>query len=177
MRLRLLVWLIPVILLLLLGWTVLRTNTSQLSFGFGSNGTTASTTATTAAAADDAAPDASQAGPVSMAVSGDADQGRDLFNSKCAVCHATGAGQKSLTGPALAGVFGHTAGNTDSLYEFYSDVLKKSNKSWDPATLEAFLADPSGFIPGTTMQSSKIPGGLPNAGERTNLIAYLATLH
>lgn len=53
----------------------------------------------------------------------------------------------------------------------YSKALRQSGLTWDPATLEAFLAAPSKLVPGTSMVIA-----VGNQGERQDLIGYLATL-
>ena len=99
---------------------------------------------------------------------GDAAAGKTVF-AKCAICHSNQAG-KTLLGPSLFGVVGrHSA----SLPGFaFSEAMKKVDKTWDEATLEAYLADPKAMVPGTKMTFA----GLPNADDRANVIAYLATL-
>jgi cytochrome c len=51
--------------------------------------------------------------------------------------------------------------------------MRQSNIVWDAQTLDRFPAAPTKFVPRTTMTYA----GVPNAKDRTNLIAYLATLH
>jgi cytochrome c len=43
---------------------------------------------------------------------------------------------------------------------------------WDPKTLDAFIAEPQKVVPGTVMPFA----GLPDAGQRASLVAYLRTL-
>ena len=50
--------------------------------------------------------------------------------------------------------------------------MKKYDVTWDQATLDTYLVDPRKVVPGTKM----IFPGLKNATERSNVIAYLATL-
>jgi len=50
--------------------------------------------------------------------------------------------------------------------------MKKSPVVWDDATLAAYLADPRGVVPGTTMA---YPGN-DDKKERADLVAYLKTL-
>jgi cytochrome c len=50
--------------------------------------------------------------------------------------------------------------------------MKNFNQAWTPETLDAYLANPSGVVPGTKM----IFPGIKDRTERVNLIAYLETL-
>lgn len=107
-------------------------------------------------------------GIVSTANAADADAGKKVF-SKCAVCHTAVAGKNGL-GPSLFGVVGRKSGSVEGYN--YSEAMKSANKTWDEATLEAYLADPKAAVPGNKMAFA----GLPNAEDRANVIAYLATL-
>src|SRR5208282_3375899 len=81
--------------------------------------------------------------------------------------HATGA--EAGQGPGLGGVVGRRAAAGHGFG--YSPALQSSGLTWDRATLDRFLADPSRVVPGTTM-----PIPVPDARERAELIAYLARL-
>jgi cytochrome c len=100
---------------------------------------------------------------------GDPEAGRAIFNRQCMVCHAVQAGQNKV-GPSLAGVFDRPAGEAPKFN--YSPAMKEANKTWDAATLDSYLADPRGYIPGARM----IYAGLKDNEQRANVIAYLATL-
>lgn len=92
--------------------------------------------------------------------------GARIFNERCSLCHAAdgGGGQ----GPSLAGVVGRKAGSTAF---GYSPALRKVGWTWDDARLDRYLAGPQAAVPGTRM-----PVALADAGERQDVIAYLATL-
>jgi cytochrome c len=100
---------------------------------------------------------------------GDATAGAALVKTKCGICHSVVAGQNRV-GPSLFGVVGRPAG-TVAGYN-YSTANKGSGKTWDEATLDVYLTNPRGLIPGTKMAFA----GLPDAADRANVIAYLATL-
>jgi len=100
---------------------------------------------------------------------GDAAAGQALVKTKCGICHSVVAGQNRV-GPSLFGVVGRKAG-TEPGYN-YSTANKDSGKTWDEATLDVYLTSPRGLIPGTKMAFA----GLPQASDRANVIAYLATL-
>lgn len=96
---------------------------------------------------------------------GDAEAGKKVFN-KCKVCHALEAGVNKV-GPSLAGVVGRPAGTVEGFN--YSDAMKSAGITWDAATLDEYLADPKGFIPGNKMAFV----GLKKEKERQDVIAYL----
>ena len=94
--------------------------------------------------------------------------GEGQYKARCASCHAVEAGQNRL-GPHLAGVVGRPAGTVEGAR--YSAALKNAGFVWDAATLDAYLANPRQAVPGTSM-----PVGVPNAGQRTQVIEYLQSL-
>jgi len=90
----------------------------------------------------------------------------------CRACHKVGEGAKNGTGPVLNGVVGHPAGMVDGFK--YSKAMKKQADGglvWTPEQLDAFIADPRGFLKGTRMAY----GGMKDDDQRAALIAYLAT--
>jgi cytochrome c len=99
---------------------------------------------------------------------GDAVAGKSVFN-KCAICHSPAPG-KTVIGPTLFGIVGRQSASVAGFS--YSDAMKAANKTWDAATLDAYLTDPKAMVPGTKMTFA----GLPKAEDRANVIAYLATL-
>lgn len=96
-----------------------------------------------------------------------ADAGQQTFQL-CATCHSPEPEHRP-TGPNLHGLFGRAAGTSAGF--FYSESLKKSGIVWDEQTLDAFLANPSGRVPGTFMLA-----GVPDPGRRKAVIEYLRTL-
>lgn len=98
----------------------------------------------------------------------DAAAGEKVF-VKCKACHQVVAGKNGV-GPSLFGVYGRKAGEAPD-YK-YSDVHKASGLTWDEANLDKYLTNPKATIPGNKM----VFAGLPDANDRKNLIAYLATL-
>jgi len=99
---------------------------------------------------------------------GDPVVGEKDFSARCAACHATAAGQNKV-GPSLAGVFGNASGAAPGFT--YSAALKSAHVTWDDATLDKWLQNPSGLVRGTTMFAS-----VPSGDDRQNIIAYLKTL-
>ena len=70
----------------------------------------------------------------------------------------------------MAGVFGRKAGSDPSFV--YSEAMKTSGKVWDEATLDAWLSNPMGMVPGTKMTYM----GQSDPAKRAATIAYLKTL-
>jgi glucose/arabinose dehydrogenase len=105
---------------------------------------------------------------------GDSSRGQIFFLQNCAICHAAnlGPGNTEIVrqGPSLVGIFGRRAGSGSNFN--YTKALVESGLTWDSATLDRFLTSPMKAVPGTAML---IP--VPNAEDRRNLIAYLATLN
>lgn len=96
----------------------------------------------------------------------DIDKGKVAFE-QCAACHSLD-GSGNDDGPTLKGVIGRKAG---SLEDFrYSAAMKRSDVTWDAATLDKYIADPQAFIPGNRMAFA----GIAEGSQREDLIAYLA---
>lgn len=105
------------------------------------------------------------------ATAADATKGATVFN-KCKACHSAAAGAPNRVGPNLWGLVGRKLGEAEGYKYSAAYTAKKGTVTWDEATLETYLADPKGFIPGTKMAFA----GVKDAIERTDLIAYLKTL-
>lgn len=91
----------------------------------------------------------------------------ELLGLACAACHHFRAEQGTLIGPHLQGVFGRRAASVEGFG--YSPALRQSELVWTPKSLEAWLANPAGFVEGTTMAFS----GYRSAEDRRDLIVYL----
>lgn len=76
-----------------------------------------------------------------------------------------------MTGPSLAGIWGRKAGTVEG-FTRYSDALKESGIVWDEHTLDAWLEDPSSFLPGNRMTFR----GVPDEAQRQDLIEYLRSV-
>jgi cytochrome c len=112
-------------------------------------------------------------GGIAAATAADLQRGETAYQ-KCYACHSVVPGETGLTGPNLFGVVGRAvAGGPEFAY---SDALKalpeRGYRTWTKAALDAFLASPEDFAPGTAMTFV----GMPDAEERADLIAYLAGL-
>jgi cytochrome c2 len=96
----------------------------------------------------------------------DVEKGKVAFE-ECAACHSLDGSGKD-DGPTLKGVIGRKAG---SLEDFrYSAAMKRSDVTWDAATLDKYIIDPQAFIPGNRMAFA----GMTDQSQRDDLIAYLA---
>jgi cytochrome c len=91
----------------------------------------------------------------------------ELLGLACAACHRFRAEEGTLIGPHLQGVFGRAAASVPGFA--YSPALQQSGLVWTPRSLEAWLANPAGFVEGTTMAFT----GYRSAEDRRDLIAYL----
>jgi cytochrome c len=102
---------------------------------------------------------------VGTANAADAGRGEKLF-VECASCHSIEKGVDGV-GPTLFGLFQRKAGDVTDFR--YSPALKRSGITWTAQTLDRYIADPQKSVPGNRMPYS----GMPDAGERADLIAYL----
>ena len=93
--------------------------------------------------------------------------GEGVFRA-CQACHKVEEGANGV-GPSLHGVVGR---EVDSIAGYsYSGALEQVADVWSPENLNAFLANPKGYAPGTKMSYA----GLKDAEDRANLIAWLDT--
>ncbi|MEM0928525.1 MAG: cytochrome c family protein [Pseudomonadota bacterium] len=95
--------------------------------------------------------------------------GRRVFR-QCAVCHEAAQGTGHRQGPNLWNIVGAEAGQHADFT--YSRALKNSGLVWDDATLDAYIADPQGTVPGTRMGYF----GSTSEADRRDIIAFLHTL-
>jgi cytochrome c len=96
---------------------------------------------------------------------GDPAAGAKVF-ARCKACHVVDKEQNRV-GPHLVGIVGRPAGSVEGFK--YSDAMKNSGKTWDEATIAAYLKDPKGYIAGNKMAFA----GLKKDEEVANVIAYL----
>lgn len=89
---------------------------------------------------------------------------------RCVSCHTFEQGGANGTGPNLWGVVG--ADKASHAGFSYSAALSSMEGSWTYENLYAFVENPRGYAPGTTMSFA----GLRGEEDRANLLAYLQTL-
>jgi cytochrome c len=118
------------------------------------------TPAPTASASAAAAPAAAPAPVAAVA--------RPASFAQCAVCHSVEPGQNGI-GPSLAGIHGNRAGQVAGFS--YTPGMRSSGLTWNDATLDRYLTDPQGVVPGTMMAIGPL-----DAAQRRAIIAYLKTL-
>jgi cytochrome c len=103
--------------------------------------------------------------PETTPVGGDSAHGKTLYQA-CQACHSI---DDNDLGPRHRGVVGRRAG---SIADYnYSPALKNSGLTWDPATLDRWLSNPSALVPGTKMFFK-----INDIQARADIIAYLAEL-
>lgn len=86
---------------------------------------------------------------------------------KCAACHVWEKGGPNRIGPNLYGIIGSDIAAAEGFA--YSSALQAKEGEWSYESMDAFLADPKGWAPGTKMAFA----GIRDAKERANLIAFL----
>ncbi|HMB48776.1 MAG TPA: cytochrome c family protein, partial [Afifellaceae bacterium] len=92
---------------------------------------------------------------------------------KCKACHSFEEGGKNKVGPALWNIVNRPVASVDGFK--YSNPMKEhaeGGATWSYADLDAFMAKPKDFIPGTKMAFA----GLRKESDRAALLAYLRTL-
>jgi cytochrome c len=96
-------------------------------------------------------------------------RGERVFQ-RCFACHSVVAGEDKLPGPNLRGVIGRRAGTLPG-FRFSPALVEAGARGvvWTRETLDAYLADPERFIPGTEMG---LPG-LREADDRRDVIDFL----
>jgi cytochrome c2 len=91
-----------------------------------------------------------------------------LFAAMCSSCHAIDDTRRS--GPNLETAYGRDIGDLRA-YE-YSNALDNRSGKWNRETLDAFLSNPQGFVPGTAMVIEPVT----DPKTRKRLIDYLEDL-
>jgi cytochrome c len=99
--------------------------------------------------------------------SADVAKGEQVFK-KCTACHNADNGGANALGPNLWGVLGEPIGKGAHGFAF-SEALASKGGTWDWHSLDAWLANPKKFAPGTKMTFA----GLSNPQDRANVIAFL----
>jgi len=98
-------------------------------------------------------------------------RGLEVFQ-RCSACHRLGVDAENRIGPQLNNLIGRKAGSVEGAR--YSPAMKKACENglvWTQKTLDAFVADPKGFIEGTSMGLR----GVSNADDRKALVEYISS--
>ena len=105
---------------------------------------------------------------------GDAAKGKAAFAAKCALCHQVGEGAMPLIGPPLNGIVGQKAGAFPGFA--YTPGFKENfaDTTWSDKNIDPWIADPKALVPTSPMALAF--AGIPEAGERADIIAYLKTI-
>ncbi len=106
---------------------------------------------------------------LALLASADAGDGRKIFR-KCKACHTADKGGAHKVGPNLWEVVGRAKAAAGG-YKF-SGALAGLGGAWTFADLDAFLAKPKAFAPGTRMTFN----GVRKAADRAAVIQYLRSL-
>jgi len=108
---------------------------------------------------------------IPLIASADVAKGMAFVQQQCSACHTVAQGGAAGVGPNLYGVMG---GPMFASAGFgYSDAVKaKAKGAWDYDNINAWLADPQGYAPGTAMSYA----GIKNTQTRADVVAYLRTL-
>lgn len=125
----------------------------------------------------DTSPDSASAGDAGTATvadlslatlqSADYMAGKQAFQGRCSACHTLADDSADIAGPNLWGVFERQAGSKPGFN--YSDTLRQADFQWSPERLDAWLADPRGYLPGNIMG---IPEPVPPA-DRKNILHFM----
>ena len=96
------------------------------------------------------------------------ERGRQVVEA-CTVCHAIARQDPPRVGPPLWDIVDAPKARTDGFG--YSAALAAADGIWDAASLDAFLRDPQGYLPGTAM----VFNGIADDDDRASAIAFLRT--
>lgn len=97
----------------------------------------------------------------------DARAGAGIFN-QCAPCHSIAQGSGDRAGPNLYAVVGRPVARGSDRFN-YTAALRSLGGVWTAERLDAWLADPQKFAPGTNMPFQ----GLRDGMDRADVIRFL----
>ncbi len=103
-------------------------------------------------------------------VAGDPVKGKGVFSDNCATCHTDAKVSPDSATLSLYGVVGRKAGSNADFT--YSPAMTNAGFTWTPEKLNAYIENPPSVVPNNVMYFP----GLPDAGQRADLIAYLSSL-
>ena len=96
-------------------------------------------------------------------------RGERVFR-RCTACHTIGQYAGDTDGPNLYGVMGGDVARTSARFA-YTAALQRVGGRWSVARMDAWLAAPRRFAPGTSMGFA----GLADPLDRADVIAFLQT--
>jgi cytochrome c len=96
--------------------------------------------------------------------------GKAVFEQSCKGCHQTDPQIKGLIGPLLWNIVGRKRAAQDDFK--YTAAMRALGGTWGYDDIGAFIADPTGVIPGTEMTFN----GLDNDQDRADVVLYLRSL-
>ncbi|HEV7264908.1 MAG TPA: c-type cytochrome [Falsiroseomonas sp.] len=100
-----------------------------------------------------------------------AQDGRAIFDQRCASCHAVAPEAGQMAGPNLHGLVGRrVAGDPGFDYSPALAEGRERGDRWDTARLQRFLEDPEAMYPGLWMGGN----GLHDTGERRAVVEFLS---
>jgi len=97
-----------------------------------------------------------------------AETGEGLYRV-CAGCHVPPKGSATAVGPGLNGIVGRKVASVRGFE--YSNAMRAVKGDWTPERLDAFLADPTSVVPGTTMQFN----GIRDPEARRILVEFMSS--
>ena len=107
---------------------------------------------------------------VSLRPAGASNDGQLLFATRCGGCHQARDGTRHGIGPDLWDISGRRVASAEGFH--YSQALSNTMGRWTDERLDAFLADPAGVVPGTSMHMQ----GVADTTSRAALVRYLDSL-
>ena len=96
----------------------------------------------------------------------DAGRGEQVF-ARCSACHNVTPGGANALGPALYGVMGNDIASHAGFA--FSDALASKEGTWTWEEMDAWLASPKSYAPGTKMTFA----GLSDPQARADLLLYM----
>ena len=95
----------------------------------------------------------------------------EALSRVCRACHGIDEGAARTLGPTLGGIIGRAVASEEG-YDRYSSAMAAYGGVWSPERLDRYLRSPAEEIEGTTM----VFPGVPDAGERADIIAWLGVV-
>ena len=92
------------------------------------------------------------------------------LSEQCSACHDLSAKATNQIGPPLLGILNRERASQPGFV--YSEAMRSRHDPWTAQALFTFIRDPQLYVPGSRMSL----GGIADAQDRINLIAYLHSL-